>query len=146
MHHRNIAYLIADSVGGRIVVWDRSADAYRTVQTIHDGPDPAQSRRTPSPERERGSEPRRGLDDHDAIRKKVRAAFAAVLAEHVRQFAAAHALEGFIIAAPSRMLGPLLADLKNGPPILGSLAKDLTGIADHDLGHWLIKAELHSES
>lgn len=146
MHHRNIAYLIADSAGARIVVWDRSMDAYHTLQTIHDGPDPSQFRHSPSPGLERSSEPRRGMDDHDAVRKKVRAAFAVVLAEHVRQFAAAHPVEGFIITAPSRMLGPLLANLKNGPPILGSLAKDLTGIADHDLGQWLIKAELHTSS
>ena len=144
MHHRNIAYLIADSAGGRIVVWDRDMGAYHTLQTIHDGPDPALSHRPPSPGFEKGAEPRRGMDDHDSVRKKVRAAFAAVLAEHVRQFASAHPVEGFILAAPTRLLGPLMAELKSGPTILGSLAKDLTGTADHDLGEWLIKAELHT--
>ena len=144
MHHRNIAYLIADSASGRIVVWDRDMGAYHTVQTIHDGVDLEQAPHSPSPGFERGSEPRRGMDDHDSVRKKVRAAFALVLAEHVRAFAVDHVFEGFILAAPPRLLSPLAAALKNGPPVLGSLAKDLTGIADHDLGEWLIKAELHT--
>ena len=31
MHHRNIAYLIADSSRARIVLWSRDAGAYRTA-------------------------------------------------------------------------------------------------------------------
>jgi protein required for attachment to host cells len=84
------------------------------------------------------------MDDHDSVRKKVRAAFAVVLAEHVRRFASDHPVEGFIVAAPARLLGPLKAELKDGPPVLGTLAKDIAGVADHDLGEWLVKAELQA--
>ncbi len=144
MHHRNIAYLIADTAGGRIVEWDRDVGGYKTRHAIHDGPDPSLPRHAPGPGFEKGAEPRRGMDDHDSVRKRVRAAFAVVLAEHVRRFASDHPVEGFILAAPARLLGPLMAELKDGPPILGTLAKDLAGVADHDLGEWLVKAELQA--
>lgn len=142
MHHRNIAYLIADGAGGRIVVWDRDAGAYHTRCFIHDGPDPSLLGHHPSPGFESGAHPRRGLADRDAVRKKVRAAVAVVLAEHVRHFMADNPVEGFILAAPVRLLNSLRAELRDGPPILGALAKNLTGVADHDLGQWLVKAEL----
>ena len=132
MHHRNIAYLIADSAHGRILLWDRDAEGYKTAAEIHDGVATPSSRRA------------NGADTPDVVRKRVRAAFAQVLAEHVRQFAATHPVEGFILSAPARLLGPLKAELAQGPPILGAVAKDLTKHDDHDLHSVLVLAESHA--
>jgi hypothetical protein len=133
MHHRNIAYLIADSVHARFVVWDRDAGDYRTVVKVHDGP-------APPPRHQAGP----GPDDRGALRAKIRSAFAEVLAQQVRHFAAERSVEGFVLAAPARLLTPLKAALKDGPPILGAVAKDLTKQADHELREWLLKAEEHA--
>jgi protein required for attachment to host cells len=141
MHHRNIAYLIADGAHGRILVWDRDGENYRTCVEIADGPAPV-ARHHPGTVSESFSHQRHGFDDKEEARKKTRSAFAHVLAEHVRQFAAEHPVEGFVLAAPARVLTPLKGQLKEGPAILGLIGKDLTKHGDHELREALTQAEL----
>ena len=143
MRHRNIAYLIADSGHGRILTWDRNAQVYRTRVKIDDGVASA-PRQNPVAPIERATIERREADDKNQARQKIRAAFAKVLAQHVRHYAAQHAVEGVILAAPSRLLDPLRDELEAGPPILGVLAKDLTKRGDDDLHAALVDAELHA--
>ena len=133
MHHRNIAYLIADSSRARIVLWSRDAGSYRTAVQIDDGLAPAARAHQPH-----------GLDFREESRKKVRGAFAEVLAEHLRDFAARHPVEGVVLIAPARVLTPLKVELQGGPPILGTLAKDLTKHPDEALHEQLTQVEIHA--
>jgi protein required for attachment to host cells len=112
VHHRNIAYLIADGAHGRLVMWDREENDYRTYMEVA------------------------GEADLDT--------YARILATHLSRFAAGHRVEGVILAAPARVLGPLKAELEGGPKVLGELAKDLAGTPDHKLRDWLTAAELQA--
>ena len=97
MHGRNIAVLVANSTGARLVRRDHDTGALKTCLTIEDGPS---SRSINS----------RGSTEDERLRRQRVASFIEVIVAHLREIHAGRAFEGLVLAAPARML----ADLTGG--------------------------------
>lgn len=137
MQRQRIAYVIADSGHGRIVMWDSRTHNFRTRMTLQSGPS---ARTDPSSRGElHGPPPRKGrrLGDRISLRKRMRSEFAAVLIERIRAFTREIPVEGIVLAAPARFLALLRDGLPDSPPVVGAVVKDLVKIPDHELSGWL---------
>lgn len=137
MQRQRIAYVIADSCHGRIVMWDSGTHDYRTRITLRS--DPA-ARAHPSPKGEAGDHLRRErhpLGARIALRKRLRSEFAVMLIARIAAFVRVMPIEGIVLAAPARFLAVLEAGLPESPPVVGAVAKDLVKVPDHELGGWL---------
>ncbi len=132
MHRRNIAVLVANSGGARLLRYDHETGALKTGLVIEDGP----SSRSINP---------RGSTEDERLRRLRVGAFIEVIAAHLGGTLAEQPFAGLIVTAPARMLSDLTAAVGHLSPVLASLPKDLVKVPDHELDAHLQHALLQAE-
>lgn len=131
------SFVIADGRHARWVVRDHETGDFRTVRELHSDEKASFAYsgavfESATGERHGGREPR------EPSRREA-AAFAAKIAAELHDVAGR-----LVIVAPTRVLKAIEAELAPAAHerLAGTLPKDLTKIADHDLGRWLAPLEL----
>lgn len=81
-------------------------------------------------------------DTDEASRRRIE--FAAEIADEINQHAREGAFERLAVVAPARFLGALRPHLSHETTakLVREIPKDLTKVADHDLGEWLTAPDL----
>lgn len=138
MQRQRIAYVIADSCHGRIVMWDHRTREYRTRLTL-----PSAPALRPQPSSQEGTAgpslaEHRQAGDRIGLRKRMRSEFATTLIERIRAFSRVMPIEGIVLVAPARFLTVLRDGLPDNPPVVGAVAKNLVKAPDQELGGWLM--------
>lgn len=84
-----------------------------------------------------------GLRDRSEPARRGRARFARELAQGLNALASERGMGRLVVIAPARTLREVLDGLSEEaqPKLAGTLAKDLTKVADHDLTPWLNRFE-----
>jgi hypothetical protein len=123
----HLLVLVANSVNARILRRDPGSGEWRTCLRIENGPVRGEAHSAPGADRRRA----------ERIRH-----FVTVLAAHLRELLREHPGQGLVLAAPSRMLAPLLAELGATGAVRATTARDLVKFHDHEVVERLA-AELH---
>lgn len=76
------------------------------------------------------------IGNHDTDPRHDKLAFVAQVARRAAEVVRGKGLEGVVLAAPQRLIGPLRNAFNHGPAVVEAMAKDLTKVADHDLSAW----------
>ncbi len=76
------------------------------------------------------------IGNHDTNPRHDKTVFVAQVAKRANEVVRQQMLEGVVLAAPQRLIGPLRDAFMQGPAVVEAVAKDLTKVADHDLGAW----------
>ena len=76
------------------------------------------------------------VHNHDTNPRHDKTAFVAQVARRASEVVRHKKLEGVVLAAPQRLIGPLREQFRHGPQVVEAMAKDLSQIADHDLTQW----------
>lgn len=129
-------FVIADGRHARWVSRDHETGALRTVRELHSHDKAAHAYSGAVFESATGHR-HGGREPHEPARREAEA-FAAEIAGALHDIA-----ERLVIVAPARVLKAIEAEL-SAPArarLAGRLAKDLTKVADHDLGKWLAPLE-----
>lgn len=76
------------------------------------------------------------IGNHDTNPRHDKVAFVEEVAHRAIEVVRKKGLEGVVLAAPQRLVGPMRDKFHHGPAVVEALAKDLTKVADHDLTTW----------
>jgi len=123
----NLIVLVANSAHARVLRRTLGSDELHTCLTVENGPVRGEAHAAPDADR------RRDERIHH---------FVAVLAAHLRELMHQHPGHGVVLAAPSRMLGPLRAELESTGAVRATAAKDLVKFNDQEVTAHLA-SELH---
>jgi protein required for attachment to host cells len=126
----NLLVLVANSARARVLRRSIGSDELHTCLTVENGPARREARTAP------GADQRRD----ERIRN-----FVEVLGAHLRELLHEHAADGLVLAAPSRMLGPLQADLAGTGAVRAAAAKDLVKFDDHEVTAHLTAELRHAD-
>lgn len=139
-----LLFILTD--GGRARFVERSAETGRFVtfeELDHTGrlrELRAELRATPPARAFSSASPRRsGVGPEDPVRP-AKEAFMGEVAERAGELVRARGLDGVVLAAPTRLIGPLRMRLARRARVTGAIRKDLTKAPDHHLGGWLNEA------
>ncbi|HEX6866383.1 MAG TPA: host attachment protein [Caulobacteraceae bacterium] len=130
-------FVIADGARARLVERDHETGDFHTLRELHAHNKAVHGYSGGVVERATGHH-HGAREPHEPARRRAQA-FAAEIAAAVEKGG-----ERLVIVAPARVLGAIEAAL---PPqarkqLAGTLAKDLTKVADHDLSRWLTPLEM----
>lgn len=84
--------------------------------------------------------PRRSSVGAEDYIRPAKEAFMGEVAERAGALVRARGLDGVVLAAPTRLIGPLRVRVARCARVTGAIRKDLTKAPDHDLGGWLNEA------
>lgn len=131
-------YLIADGARARWVVRKPGSEDLSTVREFT-ADKPVHDAGPPGAVFESMGSRRSGTQDANEPKERQRKAFAAKLLQMLDEEAAVDAYERLVVVAPPRMLALFREGLSGRPRamLVGEVPRDLTKVADHDLGRWL---------
>lgn len=137
---RKLLYVIAD--GGRARFVEQSADtgAFVTIEEMDNTAALKALRdelRSDSPGRTHESQgDRRSAVGPDDLAEPLKEAFMVEVAKRAGDTLRRLDCEGFVVAAPSQLIGELRDELASRAMVVAEFGKDLTKAPDHDLGAW----------
>ncbi|MGZ3272524.1 MAG: hypothetical protein ACXU82_04320 [Caulobacteraceae bacterium] len=114
----NLLILVANSIHARVLRRGPGLEGLQTCLTVEDGPAHSEARTAP------GADQRRDERIHS---------FVCVLGAHMRELLHQHPDSAVVLAAPSRMLAQLQAELASTGAVRAVAAKDLVKFDDHDV-------------
>jgi protein required for attachment to host cells len=143
-----LLYLLTDGGRARLVRRSSETGHFSTVEQIDGAAELRTLRRelraSPPTRTFASAAPRRSAVGQEDFARPVKEAFVARVADRVIEVARRDQLDGVVLAAPPRLIGPLQACLGDRIAISGQLRKDLTKAPDHELGSWLNKSFIAS--
>ena len=140
-HNEKLLYLLVDGTHARFV--ERSAETGNllTVRTMS-GDDRLDELRDEQRDEAAGSSfesvggGRHRVGREDAYRR-AKETFVAEVGRATGDVIGGARIDGVVLAAPQRLLGPLRASLPQGAQVVAAIGKDLTKTPDHELEAWL---------
>lgn len=141
---RKLLFVLAD--GGRVRFVERSASNghFVTIEEIDRTAALSQLRRelrgSPAARTHESASPRRSAVGKEDYIRPAKEAFMAEVAGRAVAMVRERNLDGVFLAAPPQLIGLLRAHLNGAAPVVGLIRKDLTKVADHELGAWLSTA------
>lgn len=130
MPRPNLLVLVANSVHARVLRRTSASDALHVCLTVENGPVRGEARAAP------GADRRRDERVHN---------FVAVLGAHLRELLRQHPQDGLVLAAPSRMLDQLQAELADTGAVRATAAKDLVKFDAHEVALRLAAELRHAD-
>lgn len=136
-----LLFLLTDGGRARLVERSPGNGHYVTIEEI-DGGSRLQTLReelaTSAPGRSISStSPRRASVGRDDYLRPAKEAFVSEVADRAATVCRRAKFDGVVVAAPSRLIGPLKRSLEGRIAVAGALRKDLTKAPDSALGAWL---------
>jgi protein required for attachment to host cells len=140
---KEVWYVIADGAKARVVRRDQEAGAYHAIRWLHSDMARLKSSELVSDRlgrvMESSSTTRHAAARRHDPHREAKLAFARETAERINHACQAGELDGFVLVAPSRILGEIRKHLASSAhaKLISELAKDLTPVPDGDLGEHL---------